>query len=60
MTEQQRPLPSASMETEPHAAIAADLQQPLRESGWSEALCAPGNLVGQVFRWLDIFRNRFL
>ena len=41
------------METEPQAAIAAGLQQPLRESGWSEALCAPGNLVGQVFRWLD-------
>ena len=31
MTEQQRHLPSASMETEPHAAVAADLQQPLRE-----------------------------
>ena len=34
MTEQQRCLPSASMETELHATIAADLQQPLRE--WSE------------------------
>ena len=32
-TEQQRHLPSASMETEPHAAIAADLQQPLRVQG---------------------------
>ena len=30
-TEQQRHLPSASRETEPHAAIAVDLQQPLRE-----------------------------
>ena len=30
-TEQQRHLPSASMETKPHAAIAVDLQQPLRE-----------------------------
>ena len=30
-TEQQRPLPSASAETEPHAAVAVDLQQPLRE-----------------------------
>ena len=30
-TEQQRHLPSASMETEAHAAIAADLQQSLRE-----------------------------
>ena len=27
--------------------------------GWSEALCAPGNLVGHVLRWLDVFRNRF-
>ena len=31
VTEQQRHLPSASMETEPHAATAVDLQQPLRE-----------------------------
>ena len=32
--EQQRHLPSTSMETEPHAAIiAADLQQPLRVQG---------------------------
>ena len=31
MTEQQRHLPSASMETEPHAAIAVALQQSLRE-----------------------------
>ena len=23
----------------------------------SEALCAPGKLVKQVFKWLDIFRN---
>ena len=30
-TEQQRHLPSASMEIEPYAAIAVDLQQPLRE-----------------------------
>ena len=30
-TEQQSHLPSASTETEPHAAIAVDLQQPLRE-----------------------------
>ena len=30
-TEQQRHLPSASAETEPHAAIAVDLQQPPRE-----------------------------
>ena len=31
LTEQQRQLPSASTEIEPHAAIAGDLQQPLRE-----------------------------
>ena len=31
MTEQQRHLPSASTEIEPYAAIAFDLQQPLRE-----------------------------
>ena len=31
MTEQQRHLPSASTEIEPHAAIAVDLQQSLRE-----------------------------
>ena len=31
MTEQQRHLPPASTETGPHAAIAGDLQQPLRE-----------------------------
>ena len=30
-TEQQRHLPSASMEVEPHAPIAVDFQQPLRE-----------------------------
>ena len=30
-SEQQRPLPSASTEIEPHAAIGADLQQPQRE-----------------------------
>ena len=29
--EQQRHLPSASLEIEPHAAITIDLQQPLRE-----------------------------
>ena len=45
-----RALPSASSETEPLAAIAVDLQQPLRELRVSEALWAPGNLVGRVFR----------
>ena len=54
MTEQ-RHLPSASAENAPYAAIAVDLQQPRGSSGWSEALCAPGNLVGQVFRELDFF-----
>ena len=28
-------------------------------SGWGEALCAPENLEGQVFRQLDVLRNRF-
>ena len=49
MTEQQRHLPSASTEIEPHATIAADLQHPRGSSGWREALYAPGNLVGWVF-----------
>ena len=42
---------------EPHAAIATDLQQSQREFRveWG----TPGNLVGQVFRQLDVFRNRF-
>ena len=31
MTEQQRPLPSASMKIEPRAAMAVDLQQSLRD-----------------------------
>ena len=35
-------------EIEPHAAIAVDLQHPLRE--FRVVLCAPGILVGQVFR----------
>ena len=30
-TEQQRHLPSTSMEIEPYAAIAGDLQQPMKE-----------------------------
>ena len=33
MSEQKRRLPSASTEIEPHAAIAIDLQQPLRKFG---------------------------
>ena len=39
-------LPPASMEIEPGAAGAADLQQPLSEFRVeTEVLCAPGNLV---------------
>ena len=48
MTEQQRRLPSAFMEIEPHAAIAVD-NNPWGSSGWTEAVCAQGQ-VGQVFR----------
>jgi len=48
--EQQRHLPSASAEIETCATAAVDLQHALREFKWSEALCAPGNLVEQVFR----------
>ena len=59
MSEQQRHLPSASTAIELHAAIAVGLQYPWGNSEWSEAVCAPGNLVGQVFRQLDAFRNRF-
>ena len=46
MTEQQRHLPSASMETEPCAAITVDFQQLLREFRVEGALCVPGNLGG--------------
>ena len=56
MTEEQRHLPHASTEIESHAAIAIDLQQSWGSSGWSEALCAPRNLVVQVFKQLDIFQ----
>ena len=55
VTDQQGCLPSASMEMESHAI---DHQHPLGSAGLSEALCAPGNLVGQVFRQLDVFRSR--
>ena len=50
MTEQQRPLPSASMKIEPRAAMPLTFNNPWGISGWSEALCAPGNLVGQFSR----------
>ena len=33
--------------------------KPWGSSRWNEAFCAPGNLVGQVSRQLDVFRNRF-
>ena len=52
-TEQQRHLPAASMEREPHAELLT-FSNPCGGSGKSEALCAPGGLVGQ-----DVFRNRF-
>ena len=44
----QRRLPSATVEIEPHAVVAVDLPQPLREFR-VETLCALGNLMGQVF-----------
>ena len=50
MTEQQRHLPSASTESEPHDPIAVALQQL-----WSEAHHAPGHLVRWFFRQLDFF-----
>ena len=43
------------MEIEPHAAAAT----PEGVQGRGEALCAPENLEGQVFRQLDVLRNRF-
>ena len=45
---------ATSTETEPHAAIAADLPQSLRECRVeSEAFCAPGNLVDRSLdRWM--------
>ena len=58
-TEQQRHLPSASMEIKPHAAIALTFNNPWGSSGWGEAPCAPGKLVGQVFREWDVFRSQF-
>ena len=57
-TEQGRLL-SASVEPEPGAAEATDRQCPRGSSGQTGALCAPWNLVGQVFRGLEIFRSRF-
>ena len=59
VTEQQGCLPSAAVEAEACAAAAAEPPTPPGGSGWSEAICAPRGLMGQVFRWLDIFRNRF-
>ena len=45
-----RHLLTASVETGPCATAAVALQHSLRESGWNEAFCAPGNRVQQVFR----------
>ena len=47
--QQQEHLPSASAETEPLAAAAADLQDPLREF----------RVEWDIFRWTDIFRKWF-
>ena len=55
----QGPLPSSHAETVPCATEIVDLQQPRGSSRWSEALCAPGNLVEQLFRELDISRHQF-
>ena len=53
-TEQQGYLPSAC------GAAAVDLWHPWMEFRVeSKALCAPGNLVEQVFRQLDVLRNWF-
>ena len=49
-TEQQKNLPSASTEIEPHAAIALTFNKPWGSSGSSEALFTPGTLEGQAFR----------
>ena len=58
MTEQQRHLPSASTEIKPHAAIALTFSNPWGSSGWSEAPCAPGDLVGQVLdSWMFLGAN---
>ena len=55
---EQEQLPSAPVEAESCAAVAVDLQHPLREFRVeNKALCAPQNLVEQVFRQLDIFKN---
>ena len=59
ISEQQRHFPSASMETEPHVLQLLTFNNPQGSSGWIEALCGPGNLEGQVFRSLDVFRNRY-
>ena len=39
--------------------ICWPLISPERSSGWTVRNSAPGKLVEQVFRWLDIFRNWF-
>ena len=50
MTEQQKPLPPACTEIEPHAATAADLQQPLREFRVERGSLCSRESAGQVFR----------
>ena len=59
VTEQRGRLPSAPWRSKPVLLRLLNLQRHLKESGCSETICAPWDLMGQVFRWLDIFRNRF-
>ena len=59
MTEQQRHLPPASTEIEPHAALAVDLQQPLREFRveWGTLCSMESGGIG--LQTVGCFRNRF-
>ena len=53
-----RDLPFASLETEPCASAAVDLQHPWGSSGRSETLCDPGNMVGQVLdSWIFLGKD---
>ena len=58
MPEQQRHLPSAFIEIELQTSIAVDLQQTLREFRVEWGTLLQG-IWWEVFRWLDVFRNRF-
>ena len=50
MTKQQGHLPYLSEETEPLLMQLLTFNTRYGSAGWSEAFCAPGNLVGQIFR----------